>query len=201
MTPEELAEDWTQSAVQAAEAARACGKQLGPDLARIIKDIKDPKQPWKEVLARFLEETSYNDYDWEMPDRRFLNDHIILPSLHSKTFGDLAVAVDVSGSVSTDAIKAMFAEIYGILEAMEDSGKANCKIPVTYCSNVVHGDEELEIGQDPTPVGTGGTAYAPAIAHVNENWPTIKALIYLTDGDCRAFGDAPEYDVPLGDLL
>lgn len=190
--------EWDMAAVQAAEAAKSCGFELGGELQRLIENIKNPKQPWKEVLARFLEEISYNDYDWESPNRQYLGKDIILPSLYGKTFGDIAIAVDVSGSISEQDIKEMLAEVFGILQTFEETGKENPEIPIIYCSSRVHGHEIIGLDDEPHPIGTGGTRFSPAIEWAAEYFPESKALIYLTDGYCNDFGPEPEFEVLWG---
>ena len=198
MSSKEAAAEWDIATVQAAEAAKTCGQQLCGDLQKIIDDIKEPKQPWREVLARFMEEVSYNDYDWEVVDRSQLANNIILPSLHGKTFGNIAISVDVSGSISKDQVIQMLSEVFGILQTFNDTGKADAKIPIVYCSSHVHGYEEIGLDDTPTPIGSGGTRFAPAIGFVNRQFSDIKALIYLTDGYCNNFGPEPDYEVLWG---
>ena len=43
--------------------------------------------------------------------------------------------------------------------------------------------------------GRGGTMFSPAINYVNEKYPNVAALIYLTDLECDDFGDEPNYPV------
>jgi predicted metal-dependent peptidase len=39
--------------------------------------------------------------------------------------------------------------------------------------------------------GRGGTAFAPVFAWVRDNAPDASAVVYLTDMDCDAWGEAP----------
>lgn len=90
--------DWKIATVQAAAAAKAMGKLPGK-LARFVDELTSPKVDWRAILQRFITETSKNDYSWTRPNKRFLAQGFVLPTLHSETMGEIVVAIDTSGSI------------------------------------------------------------------------------------------------------
>jgi len=96
--------DWKIAATQAAQAAKTMGNLPGA-VKEIIQELLEPKLDWRDLLRDFVERSARNDYTWKQPNRRFLSQGIILPSLNSKEIGTACVAVDTSGSVSPDELK------------------------------------------------------------------------------------------------
>lgn len=183
--------DWKIATVQAAQAAQAMGKLPGK-LSRFIDELTNPKVDWRSMLQRFIAETSKNDYSWNRPNKRFIVQGFILPTLHSENMGEVVVAIDTSGSIDQATLNAFGSEIKAIVQSVRPS-----KTVVIYCDSAVnHVDEfgpndELHFKLH----GGGGTAFAPPFEHVAANDIKPVCFVYLTD----LYGDhsfaAPEYPV------
>ena len=76
-----------------------------------------------------------------------------------------------------------------------DDGRVG-RVAIVYCDSKVQSTQEFTAGDalKLEPAGGGGTAFAPALAHVAEHCPEAAAIIYLTDLECygRAWGTEPE---------
>jgi predicted metal-dependent peptidase len=187
----EVEEQWTIRAVQAAEAAKMQGK-LSANIRRFIEDIIDPKVKWQEALQRFVSKQAKVERSFSRPNRRFVPQGLYLPAMSGEKLGRIAIAVDCSGSISTQILNEFAAEIKAI--------KALCRpeaIDVLYFdSEVSHietyrHEDELDI----KPHGGGGTAFSPVMRAIQEFDEQPEALIFLTDLCCNDFGPAPEYPV------
>ena len=91
----------------------------------------------------------------------------------------VVVAIDTSASMSDDQLKAVFAEILGILS------RHPFELTVIECDSAVQRVYRLDGAADiPASVmGRGGTAFTPAIRYVNEHRCYRDALlVYFTDG-------------------
>ena len=176
---------------QAAATAKNQGKLPGA-LKAFIDELLDPKISWKDVLLRFLETISQNDYNWNRPNRRHIGRGVYLPSLHSHDLNNLWVIIDTSGSVSDDDLTQDLAELSNILETVGTG-----TVYVMYVDAKVQGIEEYTKNDLPirlSVVGRGGTSFCPAFEYLEENGITPTALIYMTD----LYGDfPPEPDYPV----
>lgn len=176
---------------QAAQAAKKCGK-LPAGLERLIDTILNPQVPWREVLRRFIDQASRNDYTWTRPSTRYLASGLYLPSLYNQEIRPLAVAVDTSGSIDQETINQFAAELSAIIEETKTTAT------VIYCDSKVKNVETFDPASLPLtlhPIGGGGTDFRPPFAEVDKLGLEPSCLVYLTDGECYSFPDAPEYPV------
>jgi len=149
---------------------------------------------WRDILARFVDQTSKSDYSWSKPNRRFLQGGIYLPSLYSDSFQRVVLAVDTSGSITENQLSAMVSGCLDCLSCYEQNGQ-DPELDVIYCDSVIQRVETLGIDSKPNPKGGGGTDFAPVFAYLPKLEVEPSAIIYLTDGYCQSFGVAP--DVPV----
>jgi predicted metal-dependent peptidase len=190
----EKEEDWKVAATQAAQVAKAMGNLAG-SIERLVLDTIKPKVDWKTVLQRFMTSFAKNDFSWKRPNRRFLADDLILPSLHSETIDDVVIGVDTSCSIGQKEMDVFSAEVNGVLQAYDVT------VHVVYCdTRINHTDtytspEDLPIKL--SPYGGGGTSFDPVFDWANDlvyKGTDISCLIYLTDLECYM---PPQPDYPV----
>ena len=193
-TPAEQAQqeaEWKVRVAQAAQAAKMMGK-MSAGLERLVGEILKPKVDWRDVLRKFLEKCKSDQRTWSKFNRRFLAQGIYLPSVSGESLGEIAFAVDCSGSITQEVINQFAAEI---LSAKEDGNPT--KIHVVYFdSEVSHyecygRDDDLDI----KPHGGGGTAFSPVFEYFAEHDINPVACVFLTDLCCNDFGEQPDYPV------
>ena len=193
-TPAEQAQqeaEWKVRVAQAAQAAKMMGK-MSAGLERLVGEILKPKVDWRDVLRKFLEKCKSDQRSWSKFNRRFLAQGIYLPSVSGESLGEIAFAVDCSGSITQDVIDQFAAEIRS---AKEDGNPT--KIHVVYFdSEVSHyecygRDDDLDI----KPHGGGGTAFSPVFEYFAEHDINPVACVFLTDLCCNDFGEQPAYPV------
>ena len=183
--------EWKVRVAQAAQAAKMMGK-MSAGLERLVGEILKPKVDWRDVLRKFLEKCKSDQRTWSKFNRRFLAQGIYLPSVSGESLGEIAFAVDCSGSITQEVIDQFAAEIRS---AKEDGNPT--KIHVVYFdSEVSHyesygRDDDLDI----KPHGGGGTAFSPVFAYFAEHDINPVACVFLTDLCCSDFGDQPDYPV------
>jgi len=92
--------------------------------------------------------------------------------------GEVAIAVDCSGSVSARQLRLFEAEARSILE-----GQRPARVYVLYFDAVVHKVESYEAGQriDLNPVVGGGTAFELYFEWLDEHGIRPQSLVCLTD--------------------
>lgn len=183
--------EWKVRVAQAAQAAKMMGK-MSANMQRLVDDVLQPKVDWREVLRKFVEKCKSDQRSWARPNRRFLSQGLYLPSVSGESLGEIAIAVDCSGSIDQQTISQFAAEI----RTIKEDGNPT-KIHVVYFdSEVSHyesygKDDDLDI----KPHGGGGTAFSPVFTYFAEHSIEPVACIFLTDLCCNDFGDQPDYPV------
>ena len=187
--------EWSAAVLNAAKQAQAFGK-LPAGMERLVEEIKNPPQDWRSILRRFIQETSKCDYSWKMPNQRFLHTGLYLPSLRSETMPPIVIAIDTSGSVSSQMINQFSQEINAIANEMQPE-----TIYIIYCDAKIHGVDVFERGEPITikPKGFGGTDFRPVFKWVEEEGIDIACLVYLTDMAGAFPKYEPNYPVLWGD--
>lgn len=177
---------------QAAQAAKMAGK-LTANLQRLIGDILQPKVNWKDVLRRFVQKAKTDERNFARPNRRFFAQGLYLPSRSGETLGEMAVAIDCSGSIGDKELAEFAAE----LRAIHGDG-APTKLHVIYFHHQVCKYEVFmpddQIGKLSSPE-TGGTAFSPIFEFMAEQDINPVATVVLTDLCCSDFGPVPGYPV------
>ena len=192
----EQAREWKIAVEQAENVAKLAGK-LPAGVARSLEQSEAAGVDWRELLRRAWSETIPSDYSWMPPNRRHIWAGLYLPGVRSEGAGEIAIAVDCSGSINARQLGLFEAEIRSILEGQRPS-----RVHVLYFDTEVHKAEvyKAEVYQagQPialTPVGGGGTNFAPCFQWLDERGIVPQTLVFLTDL-CRAFPkEAPCYPV------
>lgn len=174
-------------------AARAAGGVPG-FLSPIVEQTKQAKHDWRAELRRFIDPSQRYDYSWSKPNRRFLSAGLILPGFVPDGVNHIAWIVDTSSSIDIDALAGAGAEAQAAL----DEGAVD-KITIVYCDAAVQGVDTVLPGDliQFTPVGRGGTRFAPASEWLKDNEPEISGAVYVTDLDVHSddFGAEPMFPV------
>ncbi|PIZ54407.1 hypothetical protein COY25_02185 [Candidatus Uhrbacteria bacterium CG_4_10_14_0_2_um_filter_41_7] len=163
---------------QARTNAKEAGAIPGEILIQLDKFI-NPKLKWDVILANYMSNFSKDDFSWQKPNRRFLPDYY-LPSVYSESICDLAIAVDVSGSVTDAEFSHFIAEIANIQTVLHPE-------KITLISFNIKIVEIKEITNDPdllnllTFTGRGGTNIKELMNWVHTNKPTVTLI--FTDGE------------------
>ena len=162
-----------------------------------IKKLRKTNFNLKAILQDFIHESvEPNRYNWQKLNRRYLVNDNFYPTISNENLTGVVVAFDTSGSCFNE-IKRIMGIIYELNEAYEGSQEP---INLLYCDcGQVHHEVWRNKNDFPTPIGGGGTSYAPVMEWVrkknSENPDQIRVLLYLTDGQCQDFGKNPEIPV------
>lgn len=186
-----------QTAVrQAANIAKAANAgSLPAAVQRLVDELLKPKVDWRSVLRRFVDESTTRDFAWSRPNRRLVPHGIITPGTISDGVSHIVIAVDTSGSIDGEILRAFAAEINGAFcEGAVD------RITVIYADAAVQHVEEFETGDELVlhPAGGGGTAFSDTFRRIERDYPDARACIYLTDLYVSDFGQEPSMPVLWG---
>jgi len=183
--------EWKVKVAQAAQSAKMMGK-MSAGLERLVDTILKPKVDWRDVLQRFVVKCRSDQRSWARPNRRFLSQGLYLPSVSGESLGEIAFAVDCSGSIGQDEINQFASEITTVWQDQRPT-----KVHVIYFDSEVSHYDEFEQEDEPVvkPHGGGGTAFSPVFRYMADKGIEPVACIFLTDLCCDDFGDAPDYPV------
>jgi predicted metal-dependent peptidase len=176
-TVEEQAREWSVAVNQAVTLAKQAGK-VPAGIDRTLDGAAEAAVDWRELLRRAWSETTPADYSWMRPNRRHIWNGLYLPGVVREGVGEVAIAVDCSGSVNARQLRLFEAEVRSILE-----GQRPQRVYVLYFDAVVHKVETFEAGERVSlnPVGGGGTEFAPCFEWLGEHGVHPQTLVFLTD--------------------
>ncbi|HHQ42676.1 MAG TPA: hypothetical protein ENK20_10375 [Chromatiales bacterium] len=185
---EQLAERWRRYLAGAAQQALQAGKLAGA-LARMVDRLLAPQVPWRSLLARYLVARARDDYTYTRPSRR--EGQAILPALRGHEM-DLVVALDTSGSVTDEEIRAFASELDAI------KGQVRARLTLLACDwdLAPEGPWRYEPWEPLTLPrslrGGGGTRFRPVFDWVEREGLRPDVLVYFTD----AQGEFPPREPP-----
>ena len=176
--------------IQSAKVAKETGK-LPSSIERMVDEMINVITPWHEKLERYMSSKVKDGYSWNRPNRRFVGEGIYLPGYdYTPRMGEIVIAVDTSGSLSSKELSYFNAHINRILETCLPE-----KVTVLYCDYDIGGEVEYTPDDLPLvlkPVGGGGTRFKPVFDWLLNYQGEVECLIYFTDG----WGDQHELEEP-----
>ena len=175
-------------------AAQSAGAGNVPSaVARMIKELTEPKMNWREIIRQSVQSTIRSDYTFSRPSRKGQMSGAILPSMNFEDTIDIACCIDMSGSIGEVQGKDFLGEVKGIMEEFPDY---NIKV---WCFDTdIYNEEDFEANDgkdllDYELMGGGGTDFMANWTYMKEKDYVPKKLIMFTDGYAwDSWGD-PDY--------
>ena len=177
---QKIKDEIKEAMIQSAAAAGA-GKTPGA-IQRLIKDLTEAKMNWREILRMNIQSIIKNDYSFTIPSRKGWHTGAILPGVKNDETIDIAISVDMSGSIGMDDAKVFFSEIKGIMDQYEDFNiKVWCFDTEVY-NYAEFSQDNVEELLDYEPKGGGGTEFTVNWDFMKENAIEPKKFVMFTDG-------------------
>jgi predicted metal-dependent peptidase len=183
-TPEEVEQKVDQVLMQASIVAEQSAREnseegtpLPQEIQIYLDSLKSPKLPWNRVLQKFMNESAKVEYSFKRPNRRFFPEHI-LPTASGRGLDHMALAIDVSGSITDDELLQFVSEVYSIIQ----STKPKVVTVILFHHRIVSATEVRSV-QDLMGIdmkGRGGTLVTPVMEWAEENKP--QGMLIFTDG-------------------
>ena len=185
---QKIKDEIKQAMIQSAAAAGAGRTPAG--IMRMIKDLTEPKMDWRSLVRQEIQSIVRNDYSFTRPNRKSMHSGAILPGMKEATTIDVAISIDMSGSIGQDDTTTFLSEVKGIMDQYEDF-KINlwCFDTEIYNHKAITHDEADEL-LSYEPMGGGGTDFEVNWTFMQENGIQPKKFIMFTDGyPCGGWGD------------
>jgi predicted metal-dependent peptidase len=184
---QKIKDEIKQAMIQAAQAAGA-GK-VPAAIQRMIKDLTEPKMNWREVLRMNIQSLIRNDYSFSRPSRKGWHTGAILPAMKNDETIDVAIGIDMSGSIGDVDAKVFLSEVKGIMDQYEDyrihlwTFDTQIYNPVVITQDNDHEFMEYDLQ------GGGGTDFEANWNFMKEQGIEPKKFIMFTDGyPCGSWG-------------
>ena len=186
-----LKEEIRQATLNAAKQAGAGNVPGG--VKRMIQDLTESKISWQELIAQEIESTIKDDYSFMKPRRGMSHIDAILPGMIPGKTVDVCIAIDTSGSISTQMLREFLSEVKGIMEQYDDYNihlwcfDTEIHNPEKFTSENMRDIAEYE------PGGFGGTDFEVNWTWMKENEVQPEKFIMFTDGYPFASWGDPDY--------
>ena len=168
-----------EATIQAANAAGAGNTPAG--VARLIKDLTEPKINWRQYLRQQIQSLIKADFSFTRPNRKGWGLGAILPSMKHEETIDICVSLDMSGSITDEMGKDMLSEIKGIMDEYKDF-----KVKIWCFDTSVYNEQNFDSYENDIDSyelkGGGGTEFMANWTYMKEHNITPKKFIMFTDG-------------------
>lgn len=172
--------DELKEAMMSSAAAAGAGNVPG-DIARMIKDLTEHKMNWRELIRQQIQSLVKSDFTFARPSRKGWHTGAVLPGMNIKDRIEIAVAIDMSGSITDAMARDMLSEVKGITEEFEDyEVRVWCFDTKVYNDETFTSDDGLDIASYETK-GGGGTDFMCNWKYMREQDFQPKKLILFTD--------------------
>jgi len=164
-------------------AAQAAGAGNTPgEIQRMIKELTEPKMNWRELLQQQIQSTIRNDYTFSRPSRKGWHTGAVLPGMNYMDTIDIAIGLDISGSIGNSQAADFLGEVKGIMDQYKDY-----KIKVWCFDTKVYNEQDFtadggENLEDYEIMGGGGTDFMANWEYMKEQSYVPKKFIMFTDG-------------------
>jgi len=177
---DQIRDEMKEAMINAAQTAGAGNVPAG--VARLIKEMTEPKMNWRELLRQQIQSTIKSDYTFMRPSRKGWHTGAILPGQNFEDTIDICVSIDMSGSISNKQGEDFLGEIKGIMEEYKDYN-----IKVWCFDTAVYNEQDFSAdgGEDLSEYeikGGGGTDFMANWTYMKENDIQPKKFIMFTDG-------------------
>lgn len=183
-----IRDEFKEAMIQAGQAAGA--GNVPAALARMIKSFTEPKMSWRELLRQRIQSTFKDRWTYSRPNKKGYcsNVNFIIPSRAPSDTIDVAVALDLSGSICEEQIRDFMGEVKGIMQEYQDF-----KIKMMTFDTQIYNEQDYDAYNmdefDEYPLkGGGGTEFRCIWEHFINNDINPKYLIVFSDmydfGDC-----------------
>jgi len=162
-------------------ASQAAGN-LPSGVKRLVNQLTQPKMNWRDILRQQVQSCISNDYSYLRPNRKTMQQGIVLPGVIKGETISLCVAIDASGSISQADATDFLSEVEGIMSQYDDYN-----IRIWSFDTEVYNDQtfSLENGDDVSTYqikGGGGTSFDVNWKYMKDNGIEPKIPVMFTDG-------------------
>ncbi len=189
-TPVDVAAEeqaWDEAMHQALNIARAEGKVPGR-IEETVKGAHASRLDWRTLLRRYMTDAAKSDYSWNLPNRRFIDSGLYLPSIRSEGMETIAVIVDTSGSLPAATLAEFWAELREVAAEIRPESVVVLQVDAAVQDAAEYAPDELP--DEIALKGRGGTDFRPGFEWLDEQGIRPAVCLYFTDMACSRYPEA-----------
>jgi len=179
---------WDEAMHQALNIARAEGKAPGL-VAETVRNAHASRLDWRTLLRRYMTDAASRDYSWSVPNRRFIDSGLYLPSIRSEGIDTIAVIIDTSGSVPAQTLADFWAELREVADEVRPGRVIVLQVDTALQDAAEYSSDELP--DEIALKGRGGTDFRPGFEWLDEQGIQPGVCLYFTDMGCSSYPDSP----------
>ena len=184
---------WDEAMHQALNLAKAEGKAPG-GVEETVRNAHASTLDWRALLRRYMTDAARRDYSWSLPNRRFIDAGLYLPSIRSEGIDAIAVIVDTSGSLPAATLAEFWSELREVATEIQPE-----RVIVLQVDAALQDAAEYTADDLPDEIvikGRGGTDFRPGFAWLDEQSIRPGVCLYFTDMECSSYPEAePDFEV------
>jgi predicted metal-dependent peptidase len=191
---------WRMSVQMGKDLQKQRGDQNSMGMKEFLTKLFAPKISWKSVLMQYLDKVfGFHEYNYYRRARRSITEDIIFPG-NDPPYGRVAVAIDMSGSMSMEERIAALSETYAICNSYVSGVLCIMHTTDVYFAGTIKEPEDVK----KIPWSTGGTSHLEVFDVVNgvhKKWTPdddenpIQLLVCFTDMETCFPKTAPKIPV------
>ena len=178
---------WDEAMHQALNIARAEGKVPGR-VEETVKGAHASTLDWRTLLRRYMTDAAKSDYSWSLPNRRFIDSGLYLPSIRSEGMETIAVIVDTSGSLPAATLAEFWAELREVAAEIRPASVVVLQVDAIVQDAAEYPPDDLP--EEIVVKGRGGTDFRPGFEWLDEQGIRPAVCLYFTDMECSDYPDA-----------
>ena len=189
-TPVDVAAEeqaWDEAMHQALNIARAEGKAPGR-AEETIRGAHASTLDWRSLLRRYMTDAARGDYSWSLPNRRFIDSGLYLPSIRSEGMETIAVIIDTSGSLPPATLAAFWAELREVAAEIRPESVVVLQVDAAVQDAAEYAPDDLP--EEIAIKGRGGTDFRPGFEWLDEQGIQPAVCLYFTDMECSRYPEA-----------
>ena len=178
---------WDEAMHQALSIARAEGKAPG-GVEETVRNAHASTLAWRTLLRRYMTDAARSDYSWSLPNRRFIDSGLYLPSIRSEGIDTIAVIIDTSGSLPAQTLAGFWAELREIAAEIRPERVIVLQVDAALRDAAEYSADDLP--EEITLKGRGGTDFRPGFEWLDEQGIQPSLCLYFTDLECSSYPEA-----------
>jgi predicted metal-dependent peptidase len=179
-TMKKIKDEVKEAVLQSAQAAGAGNTPVG--IKRLIQQFTAPKMRWQDLLQIQLESSLKNNYSFTRPSRKGWHTGAVLPGMLPAEHLDVAIAIDMSGSISAEMAQDFLSEVKGMMDMYTTYSIHVFCFDTEVYNPVTFTDDSGEDIHEYEPQGGGGTDFDCAFRYMKDNDINPKQFVMFTDG-------------------
>ena len=156
LSPADMAQEeqaWTEAMHQALNLAKAGGKAPG-GIEETVRGAHASAPDWRALLRRYMTDAAKSDCSWSVPNRRFIDSGLYLPSIRS---GAIAVSIDTSGSLPASTLAGFRAALREVAAEIRPESAVVLRVDAAVQDAAEHAPDDLP--GETAVKGRGGTDF------------------------------------------